>query len=862
MLGVRSIVAIPADRSTERVREPLGNRRPLAAYSSGVDAEVLMREFRWRLMLLCWAILLPFAIARADDAEGVTFSRINPNPQAVRQSVERGTFDVVCDPNWLFEFDPQCGGLTDPNGGCGSIFEQFSPIDCGLTVCGTSKYTGNERDTDWYQITVTQQQQLTFRVTAEFRVVAGLVAGTNGIANCALATNVNPFSIANAGQVASVTVCLPPGTWWFFVAPDFDQPTFACGEQYQAELLCESPCPGGACCFSPAGCQIVESQAACLQLGGRYLGENSFCSANSCASPSNDACSAPITLSCGQTVIADLRNATVTPTEPQSLCSISGVGSVWYRITGTGQPIEISACNASNVDPLALDLSLAVFTGDCPLNLVNENCATQGCGPTNLLTKLCFPTNVGVQYLIQVLVPDDAARARYQLSVTCPCALSTFGACCLPLQQCTDVQRTSCENLGGIYRGDGTTCQTVQGTCPLNDLPANDDCDTAQVIQPASVTNGSTIFAGIDTINSCGLTLQSGGVWYRVTGNGRSIKASTCDAATTFDSQLRVYCNNCSSGIFTCVAANEDGPGACSARAELTWCSQSGAVYYIFVSGYQSQTGNFKLTLSDAGACSNPVFCAGECSFNCPPGGVLEGETFCFDGYVDTTNSGCGSSPESYGSITPGQTLCGFSGTYLVPGGVGRDTDWFTFTIPSRSTVTWTVKAQFLVQAAILNDTCGAQQAILASATGNACQNVIVSVVLDPGTYRAFLSPQFFSGVDCGSNWTATLTAVATNDNGACCFFDCPKCRIVPESQCIPEGGLFWGGAGSTCAQLGNCIPCPGDLNNDNVVDGRDLSVLLAAFGSSAAGDLNCDGLTAGSDLSVFLANFGNDCAP
>ena len=39
--------------------------------------------------------------------------------------------------------------------------------------------------------------------------------------------------------------------------------------------------------------------------------------------------------------------------------------------------------------------------------------------------------------------------------------------------------------------------------------------------------------------------------------------------------------------------------------------------------------------------------------------------------------------------------------------------------------------------------------------------NVVVSAILDPGTYRAFLSPQFFSGVDCASNWTATLNAVA-----------------------------------------------------------------------------------------------------
>lgn len=822
-----------------------------------------MRGMCWRLMACVLAVILPCAVAWADDSEGVTFSRINQNIQAVRATGERGAFDVVCSPEDLLEFDPLCGGTTDPNGGCTSVFQQFGPIDCGIKVCGTAKFTGAERDTDWYEITLVQQTQITFRVTAEFRVVAGVVAGTNGIPNCNLATNVNPFSVANAGQQASVTTCLPPGTWWLFVAPDFDQPVFTtCGEQYEAELICQAPCPGGACCFSPAGCQIVPSQGACLAMNGRYLGDATICSANSCASPPNDSCAQPVILSCGQSVVADLRNATVTPSEPFSLCNATGVGSVWYRITGTGQPIQISACNANLTDPLATDISLIVYSGVCPLNLVGEACSTQGCGPTNQLAKVCFLTNVGVQYFIQVMAPTDASRARYTLNVTCPCVISPVGACCLPLQVCTDISRTNCLGLNGIYRGDGTACQTYQGSCPANDVPTNDDCDQARVVSPTSATLGTTIFSNIDKVNTCGLPLDSGGVWYRVGGTGRLMKASTCDPATNYDSQIRVYCNDCGTGAFTCVAANEDGPGTCSPFGEVTWCSQSGTFYYILVSGYQQQVGNFKLTLSDAGACTNPAACGSFCTLTCPPGALFDGEGFCHDGYIDTTNGGCGSDPEIYGTIAPGQTVCGFSGTFLNPGGLGRDTDWFTFTIASRSTVSWKVKADFLVQCAILNDTCGAQQTVYSAASGNACQNVIATAVLDPGTYRAFVSPQFFSGVDCSSNWQGTLTAVATADNGACCFADCPKCRIVPESLCLPEGGLFWGGVGSTCAQVNSCVPCPGDLNNDGRVDGRDLSVLLSNFGTGSGGDLNCDGLTTGQDLSVFLSNFGNICSP
>lgn len=53
----------------------------------------------------------------------------------------------------------------------------------------------------------------------------------------------------------------------------------------------------------------------------------------------------------------------------------------------------------------------------------------------------------------------------------------------------------------------------------------------------------------------------------------------------------------------------------------------------------------------------------------------------------------------------------------------------------------------------------------------------------------------------------------------------------------------------------------PADINFDNSVNGADLSVLLAEFGTVGglpAADLNCDGAVNGADLSVLLANFGS----
>jgi len=57
---------------------------------------------------------------------------------------------------------------------------------------------------------------------------------------------------------------------------------------------------------------------------------------------------------------------------------------------------------------------------------------------------------------------------------------------------------------------------------------------------------------------------------------------------------------------------------------------------------------------------------------------------------------------------------------------------------------------------------------------------------------------------------------------------------------------------------------CIADINADDLVDGRDLSVFLAQFGEAVTpgngADFNSDGLVDGRDLSILLAQFGTAC--
>ena len=59
-----------------------------------------------------------------------------------------------------------------------------------------------------------------------------------------------------------------------------------------------------------------------------------------------------------------------------------------------------------------------------------------------------------------------------------------------------------------------------------------------------------------------------------------------------------------------------------------------------------------------------------------------------------------------------------------------------------------------------------------------------------------------------------------------------------------------------------NAVPfewCTGDIDQDHIVDGADLSLVLGYWGTSGSNgsDLNGDGNVDGADLSIFLGNWG-----
>lgn len=193
-----------------------------------------------------------------------------------------------------------------------------------------------------------------------------------------------------------------------------------------------------------------------------------------------------------------------------------------------------------------------------------------------------------------------------------------------------------------------------------------------------------------------------------------------------------------------------------------------------------------------------PVTCTTEqvCDVTCPGGSTPEGEPTCGTNYVDVTNGGCFAAAENFGSIDCGETICGTSGTFTVGGVNSSDDDFFEFTVTQTSDVSFSVTAEFCVLIAIFQAGPAGLECdeaiVLGSAIEQACSTVTLTGRLEPGTYYAYVSTAFLTGVTCGAQYTATLT-----------------CDLV---TCIPDYTATVSCAGSTPAIVGTTIgagdPC------------------------------------------------------
>lgn len=116
-------------------------------------------------------------------------------------------------------------------------------------------------------------------------------------------------------------------------------------------------------------------------------------------------------------------------------------------------------------------------------------------------------------------------------------------------------------------------------------------------------------------------------------------------------------------------------------------------------------------------------------------------------------NGGCNMVTPAFQDITCGETVTGTSWY----DGSTRDTDWYRFTITSATNVTITASAEFdfLLFFVDISGGCGSATIIGSGASGAACTVASTTENLPPGTYVAFIAPQFT---------TPTFTCINNND--------------------------------------------------------------------------------------------------
>ena len=238
----------------------------------------------------------------------------------------------------------------------------------------------------------------------------------------------------------------------------------------------------------------------------------------------------------GDTVVGSTSEA---QTPDLGLCYSPGSPGVWFQVEGTGNSLKASTCHPDT------NYSTAI-------TIVSGVCSDPQCTPT------------------QVTTCDGQQSMAYWDSVK---GLSYY--IYVHGRQVTDV---------------GSFALTIEE----DSLDAtNDFCGSAQAVQVPSTVYGSTLQASDDSTYSsiCGVLTTAPGVWYTVVGNGQFITASLCGSTTTYDTQLYLFAGeNCRD--LTCVTFNEDG---CGLQSEITWKSEPDMQYFLLVSGFGVDVGEFEM---------------------------------------------------------------------------------------------------------------------------------------------------------------------------------------------------------------------------------------------------------------------------
>ncbi|MBD3163212.1 MAG: hypothetical protein GF328_14005 [Candidatus Latescibacteria bacterium] len=320
---------------------------------------------------------------------------------------------------------------------------------------------------------------------------------------------------------------------------------------------------------------------------------------------------------------------------------------------------------------------------------------------------------------------------RRRLLFNCPALVLALLSCAVGLALANDIT--------GNRKGQKPTGKYTY-TPPAKPRQGGDTIAEATIIPALPYSDsGSTVGYAHDYDEACpyGGSLSPDVVYSYTPSVDLNITIDLC--ASSYDTKVYVYAESPDS----LVACNDDaGCGETFYQSFLEGVGVfAGTTYYIVVDGYDSDSGEYQIDVTET---EPPP------PFECPEGAFHENEPACQDDYVDHYNGGCNSTPPVWQTLVAQEggcaTMCGYSCAYLLHGAPVRDTDWFE-SFGTGSEVTVTAIAEFPLQLALIYGTdCDNLQFELATAPPNT--PVSLSHTIEAGApVWTWIGPSVFNGV-------------------------------------------------------------------------------------------------------------------
>lgn len=289
---------------------------------------------------------------------------------------------------------------------------------------------------------------------------------------------------------------------------------------------------------------------------------------------------------------------------------------------------------------------------------------------------------------------------------------------------------------------------TYQGDNGRDGREGGESWGDAVVIGSLPYSDSGATCDNVDDITLPCASSAAQDVVYRFTASSTGpVSVSLC--GSSYDTGLGVYDAN-QTNLF----CNDD---FCGLQSQIDFAATAGQTYYFVVDGYSTNCGSYTLAVTAPETCDT----------SCPPGGQPEGEPPCGPNYVDNTNGGCNSTPQTFGIVCPTDGMmgqfCGMSGNYDFQGNSYRDTDWLVC-YGTGGALTLTVCPSFPVQLIYIYGT-NCSSPVYDIATGNPFTEVSLSRTVANGAFIwAWIGPSTFTGVPCESPYLLTADGIGTGE--------------------------------------------------------------------------------------------------